>query len=309
MKGIFTRRGFMRASLGLAGAASQSPAFRFAGEAPPPAEKARIKKGIRVNMLPAELSYRDRFRMAREVGFEQVEPFSTPDEREAEEIKKAADAAGIEIGSVANRTNWNYPLSSGDPAVVEKGIEGMKTSLRVAKLWGAEAVLLVPGSVTPQTSYREAWTRSQTHIRRLIPLAAELGVTIAIEEVWNNFLLSPLEFATYIDQFQSPYVKAYFDVGNAMLYGYPQDWIRTLGSRIVKIHIKDFKTYELVDMGEESPEIYQVVNLGEGSVDWAEVRRALAAIGYKGTVTVELSAHGEAYLRDVSKRVDKLLIS
>ncbi len=309
MKGGFTRREFMRTSLGLACAVSQSPASGSPGKTPSPAGRARPKKGIRINMLPEKLSYQDRFKMARDAGFEQVEPFSTPDEGKAEEIKRAAEAAGIEIGSVANRTNWDYPLTSGDPAVVEKGLGGMRTSLRVAKLWGAEAVLLVPGSVTPQTSYQEAWTRSQAQIRRLIPIAAELGVAIAIEEVWNNFLLSPLEFAAYIDQLQSPWVKAYFDVGNAMLYGYPQDWIRTLGNRMVRLHIKDFKAYELVDVGEESPEIYQVVNLGEGSVDWAEVRKALAEVGYTGPLTVELSAHDEAYLRDVSKRVDKLLIS
>ena len=309
MEGALTRREFIGAFLGAVYARSQSPDPRSPEQAQPATGKKRRKKGLRINMLPKELSYRDRFKIARDAGFDQVEPFSTTDQREAQEIKEAAVAAGIEIGSVANRTNWDYPLTSGDPAVVEKGIEGMKTSLRVAKLWGAEAVLLVPGAVTPQTSYREAWTRSQAQIRRLIPVAAELGVTIALEEVWNDFLLSPLEFATYIDQLQSTYVRAYFDVGNAMLYGYPQDWIRTLGSRIVKMHIKDFKTLELADVGEESPELYQIVNLGEGSVDWAEVRKALAAVGYSGTLTVELSAHSEAYLRDVGRRVDKLLLS
>jgi hexulose-6-phosphate isomerase len=115
--------------------------------------------------------------------------------------------------------HWEYPLSSSDPAVVEKSLDGMRTSLRNAKLWGAEAVLLVPAVVNPQTTYREAWTRSQKQIRKLIPLAEELKVIIAVEEVWNKFLLSPIEFPRYVDEFQSPWVKAYFDVGNVVLYG------------------------------------------------------------------------------------------
>ncbi len=175
----------------------------------------------------------------------------------------------------------------------------MRTSLHNAKLWGADAVLLVPAVVNPQTSYHDAWTRSQAQIRKLIPLAAELGVTIAVEEVWNKFLLSPLEFVRYIDEFKSPWVQAWFDVGNVVLYGYPQDWIRTLGKRIVKVHLKDFK---------REHECYKWVNLGEGDVDWAEVRKAFQEIGYAGSATTELEAGDEAYLRDVSRRVDRLLL-
>ena len=120
----------------------------------------------------------------------------------------------------------------------------METSLRNAHFWGADTVLLVPAVVNPQTSYHDAWTRSQEQIRKLIPMAQELKVIIGIEEVWNKFLLSPIEFARYVDEFQSPWIRAYFDVGNVVIYGYPQDWIRTLGKRIVKLHIKDFKFAE-----------------------------------------------------------------
>jgi hexulose-6-phosphate isomerase len=180
----------------------------------------------------------------------------------------------------------------------------MKTSLHNAKLWGANAVLLVPAVVNAKTRYNDAWQRSQQHIRELIPLAQELKVVIAVEEVWNKFLLSPREFAHYVDQFQSPWVKAYLDVGNMVLFGYPQDWIRTLGKRIVKVHLKDFK------MGKGwSPVTAQFVNLGEGDVDWPEVRKALTEVGYSGTVTAELDEGDLAYLTDVSKRIDRLLIS
>jgi hexulose-6-phosphate isomerase len=151
----------------------------------------------------------------------------------------------------------------------------------------------------PKTSYRDAWTRSQREIRKLLPLAEELKVVIAMEEVWNRFLLSPLEMASYIDEFQSPWVKAWFDVGNVVLYGYPQDWIRTLGPRIVKVHLKDFK---------RNKDSYAWVNLGEGDIDWPAVREAFAAIHYTGSATVELPAGDEGYLRDVSRRVDRLLL-
>jgi L-ribulose-5-phosphate 3-epimerase len=159
--------------------------------------------------------------------------------------------------------------------------------------------LLVPGVVNPQTSYREAWTRSQKQIRKLIPLAERLQVVIAIEEVWNKFLLSPLEMAHYLDEFDSPWVQSWFDVGNVVLYGYPQDWIRTLGHRINRLHVKDFKM---------NRNCYEWVNIGEGAVDWPAVRQALAAIGYQGSATCELPAGDEAYLRDVSHRVDQYVL-
>jgi hexulose-6-phosphate isomerase len=237
--------------------------------------------------------------MARDAGFEVVQAPTTPDERAAEEIKNAADGASLRIDSVMNMDHWKYPLSSSDPEVVEKSLSGMRTSLHNAKLWGADAVLLVPAVVNAQTSYRDAWTRSQTQIRKLLSLAEELKIVIAIEEVWNKFLLSPLEMANYVDEFQSPWVKAWFDVGNVMFYGYPQDWIRTLGKRIVKVHLKDFKRKEGG---------YAWVNLGDGDVDWPAVRQAFAEIGYVGSATVELDAGDEPYLRDVSRRVDRLVL-
>lgn len=258
-----------------------------------------IKKGLVFNMLPTTLSVADRYKLARDTGFEVVQAMTEPDQSKAEEIKKAADAANLRIDSVMNMDHWKYPLSSGDPAVVEKSLAGMRTSLHNAKLWGAGTVLLVPAVVNPQTSYREAWTRSQTEIRKLLPLAEELKIVIAIEEVWNKFLLSPLEMAKYIAEFQSPWVKAWFDVGNVVFYGYPQDWIRTLGKTIVDVHLKDFKRKD---------DGYAWVNLGDGDIDWPAVRQAFADIAYSGSVIVELHAGDQAYLRDVSRRVDLLLL-
>jgi hexulose-6-phosphate isomerase len=257
-----------------------------------------VAKAVYIGMLPKTLSYAGRFKLARDTGFDQVECETTSSQKEVEEIKRAAELAGIRIHSVMNQAHWRYPLSSSDPAEVAKSIEGMETSLRNASFWGADTVLLVPAVVNPGTRYRDAWTRSQQQIRALLPLAQELKVIIALENVWNKFLLSPLEFARYLDDFASPWVRAYFDVGNILLYGYPQDWIRTLGKRIVKLHLKDFRMVNST---------YEWVALREGNIDWPEVYRALSEIGYSGTATCELPAGDEAYLREVSRRVDLIL--
>jgi hexulose-6-phosphate isomerase len=281
---------------GLADFLRASPAPR-GPLAPPPT--LPIKKGVLLDMLPAKLSYAHRMKMARDVGFEVMQAPTTPDQHLAEEIKKAADGANLRIDSVMNMDHWKYPLSSSEPAVVEKSLAGMRASLNNAKLWGSDAVLLVPAVVNSETSYRDAWSRSQKEIRKLLPLAEELKIVIAIEEVWNKFLLSPLEMATYIGEFQSPWIQAWFDVGNVVLYGYPQDWIRTLGKSIVKVHLKDFKRQQ---------DGYEWVNLGDGDVDWEAVREAFREIGYTGSATVELQGGDEAYLRDVSRRVDRLVL-
>ena len=257
-----------------------------------------IRKAVLLSMLPSSMSYLDRFRLAVDCGFQQIECPTMPDQGQAEEVKKASQASGLRIHSVMNQAHWKFPLSSSDPAVVAESVRGMETSLQNARLWGADTVLLVPAVVNPQTRYQEAWTRSQQQIRKLIPLAAELKVVIAVEEVWNKFLLSPLEFARYVDEFDSPWVRAYFDVGNVVINGYPQDWIRTLGKRIVKLHIKDFKFEKRVA---------QFVDLREGEVDWPAVHQALLDIGYQGSATVELRGGDEAYLREVSRRFDLIL--
>lgn len=301
MNGSSSRREFLQTTaVALGGLALGEPSKNSKTHSAPAVKKHHaIQKGLVLNMLPKELSYADRFKMARDVGFEVVQAMTTPNQAEAEEILKAAEGAKIKIDSVMNMDHWKYPLSSSDPEVVQKSVEGMVASLHNAKLWGADAVLLVPAVVNAQTPYRDAWTRSVRQIRGLLSTAAELKVSIDIEEVWNKFLLSPLEFAKYVDEFKSPWVRAWFDVGNVVLFGYPQDWIRTLGKRIDKIHLKDFKRQE---------NGYEWVNLGDGDVDWAEVRKALKEIGFSGSATVELDAGDEAYLRDVSKRVDRLLL-
>ena len=272
--------------------------------APLAASELPIHKAVEYSMLPEKATIPERFQMARDAGFERVECPTTPNQAEADAMKKAAEKAGIKIHSVMNMAHWKYPLSSPDPAIVKKSLDGARASLRNAHFWGADTVLIVPAVVDPKTSYRDAYTRSQKSIRQLLPLAQELRVIIAIEEVWNKFLLSPIEFAHYIDEFQTPWVRAYFDVGNVKLYGYPQDWIRTLGNRIVKLHIKDFSFRR--DPGKERL-VADFAPLLEGDIDWPDVYLALKEIGFHGTATTELPPGDEAYLKEVYKRLTMIL--
>jgi L-ribulose-5-phosphate 3-epimerase len=274
-----------------------------AGQAPasPPGAGGRIRKSVLISMLPKALPYAERFAMARSAGFEAIEMQTIAAPEEAAEIREAATKTGLRIHSVMNMDHWRLPLSSADADVVTRSVKGMETSLRNAALWGADTVLLVPAVVDATTSYRQAYERSQRVIReRLLPMANDLKVTIAVEEVWNKFLLSPIEFARYVDEFDSPRLKAYFDVGNVVIYAFPQDWIRTLGPRIVKVHLKDFNF-------DRSNGRFTWKGIGEGDIDWPEVRRALGEVGYAGYVTTEVNGGDAAYLKDVADRVDRFL--
>jgi hexulose-6-phosphate isomerase len=285
------RRRFLEGTM-LAGGALLAGAHETHAKVPdPPKLKKAVVLGM-LNKLPAD----DRLKMARDLGFEGIEAYTTEDPKAVERLRAAADKAGIAIHSVMNSNHWDNPLSSDDPKKIAAGLQGMETSLRNAKAFGADTVLLVPAVVKGEVTHEQAWERSRTHIPKLIPLAAELGIVIAIENVWNNFLLKSDEFVRYVDEFKSPSVRAYFDVGNIVRYGEPQDWIRALGKRIVKIHVKDFdKTAS------------KFVPLREGSVDWPAVHAALSEVGYSGWVTAELSGGDEAYLREVSARMDKIV--
>lgn len=268
------------------------------------AARLPIRKGILLGMLPRQMSMLERFQLAKECGFQSVEGQTMASAQDAEAVKAASEATGLPVHSVMNSDHWRYPLSSSNPADVEKSLEGMRTSMRNAKLWGAETVLLVPAVVNAEVGYQQAWDRSVAAIRKLLPLAEEFKVVIAIENVWNKFLLSPIEFAHYVDHFKSPYVKAYFDVGNIWLYGYSHDWIRTLGPRIVKVHFKDFSFRQDPTIKKR---VVEFVPLREGDLDWKAIHKALADIGYRGDATVELPGGGAEHLKEISRRVDLIL--
>ncbi len=165
------------------------------------------------------------------------------------------------------------------------------------KAYGGTTVLVVPAVVNRKVGYRDAYKRSQKNIRELIPDAQSHGIKIAIEEVWNKFLLSPVEFARYIDEFESPWVGAYFDVGNVVEFGYPEEWIRELGKRILKVHIKEYAKPKRFDY-----------RLGEGKeIDWEAVRSAFEDVGYTGWITAEVGYGDVESMKDVVRRMKELL--
>jgi len=240
-----------------------------------------LKKGIMWGSNGVGKSIMDKFVSAKKAGFDGIEPMSHFDRNE---VLKARDATGLPIPSVCGQYHWKYLLSDPDPKVRQDGVEALKVSLEDAKAYGADTVLLVPGRVTETVTYDECWNRSVEEIKKALPLAEKLSVNIAIENVWNGFLLSPMEAANYVDQFHSPFVKFYFDCGNILTYGWPEQWIKILGSRIAKVHIKEYSR-EIADKQGRSAGFN--VKLREGNVNWHAVIKALGDIGYNGWTTIE----------------------
>jgi len=286
---MIDRRTFLK-STGTALAASFASGFSVssAAEGTGPWKKAFMLGFSQGPILPE-------FELLKAAGFQGVELLS-PNKLDRDEVLRARDKTGLIIHGVSGSRHWQDTLSDPDPAVVERGLAAIRKELEDCKAYGGTTVLVVPAVVNKQVSYREAYKRSQENIRKLLPDAERHGIKLAIEEVWNKFLLSPVEFARYIDEFESPWVGAYFDVGNVVEYGYPQEWIRELGKRILKIHIKEYKKEKRFSY-----------HLGEGEIDWAEVRQALLDVGYQGWITAEVPKGDLEALKDVTRRMDHLL--
>ena len=258
-----------------------------------------MKKGICIGSLPGN-STEARFKLAKKAGFGGVEIGTLGNDNDRLQTKEIAAQHELEVISVMNSKHWSYPLSDADDEVRAESRSGMLDSITTAKAVGAETVLLVPAVVSDKTSYEDAYQRSQAEIRKLIPDAKEQNITIAIENVWNKFLLSPIEFCRYIDEFDSETITAYFDVGNIVLYGYPQHWIRSLGNRIAKVHIKGFNA-------NESRFTYLIEDC---TIDWNAVMSALAEIGYDDYMTAELPVdkdNPEGRVYSISDDMDRII--
>jgi L-ribulose-5-phosphate 3-epimerase len=193
----------------------------------------------------------------------------------AETLREAADEVGLTIHSVHCWANYTYPLSSGDEAELCLGIKATIAALEAGRTLGAETMLLIPGTVCDGTTYREAHDRSQEVIQReILPVAQECGIVLAIENVWNGFLLGAIEYANYVKGFSSPSVSACFDVGN-VIFGRPEGWIEVLGDHITSLHLKDFRF-------EKERSRFGLAKIGEGDIDWGKVRAALERIDFSG---------------------------
>ncbi len=288
MQKQMNRRSFLGTALA-AGAATAAASRHVAAQQP---DYPALHNAIQLGKLPKELPDAEKFKLARECGFEGVEAYPMADLDAAKRQGDLAREAGVPVHCITYG-GWGAPMSSPDPEVIQKGHAEIENALRTAKAMGADTMLLVPAKVTPEVRYIEAWENSQKNIRPMLPLAEELGVVIAVEVVWNKFLLSPLEFAQYVDEFDSPWLQGYFDIGNVVLFGYPQDWIRTVGKRIRRVHVKDFirKSYEWCNLPYE------------GDVDWPEVRKALAETGYTGWLTEEFRGGDKDWLKECARRM------
>ena len=242
-----------------------------------------LKKGIMWGNIGVGQTIMEKFQAAKDAGFDGVEVISHLDRVE---VLKARDATGLIIPSVCGAMHWKFPLSDPDPAIREQGLAALKLSLEDADAYGADTVLLVPGRVNETVSYDDCWNRTVEELKKAIPVAINLKVKIALENVWNNFLISPMEAASFIDQFKTPYVGAYFDCGNVLVYGWPEQWIKILGRRLAKVHIKEFSR-KIADKQGRSAGFD--VKLQEGDVNWSAVMKALDDIGYSGWTTIEQS--------------------
>ncbi len=261
----------------------------------------RLKKAIMFGTVGVKGSVLERFRAVKEAGFEGVEPNGGMDQ---DEVVRALEATGLQAASVCCHTHWAKPLSDPAPSNRALGLEGLRQSIRDAHRYGAGSVLLVPAVVNEKVSYAAAWDRSVEEIRKAIPLAEELGVTISIENVWNNFLLSPLEAARYVDEFKSPRVGWHFDIGNVVHYGWPEQWIRILGKRIQRLHLKEYSREKSDKEGR-----WAGFNVGfhKGSNDWPAILNALADIGYSGWGIAEQGGGGSLEgLKMLSSDIDRI---
>jgi len=293
------RREFLKAGSAALALATIAPAVSAADEKP--ASKRNLKKAIMWATVGLKGSTLEKMRAIKDAGFEGVEMMSHLDQ---DEVLRARDETGLVVPSVCGAKHWDKPLTDPDPAVRGEGLAALKQSLRDAKRYGATSVLLVPGKVTRDISYPDAWKRSQEEIRKALPLAEELGVKIAIENVWNQFLLSPLEAASYVDEFKSPMVGWHFDVGNVVNYGWPDQWVRVLGKRILKLHIKEYSRSRRDNEG-----LWKgfSVPLMEGDSDWAAVMKAIDEIGYSGWGIAEQGgADSPDGLKEIALRMDKI---
>jgi L-ribulose-5-phosphate 3-epimerase len=284
-------------------AASALAATSFA-QTPPAPRKRPLKKAVNLGMAKGGTTL-ERFQMIRDAGFDGVE-LNRPDAVPLDEILKAREATGLEIAGVICSTHWGKPLTHQDPAVREQGLRGLKLALQESGELGCTRLLLVPGVVSREVSYAEAYTRSQAAIREVIPLAEKAKCIIAIENVWNQFLLSPLECARFVDELASPWVAWHFDIGNVVTFGWPEQWVRILGKRIVNLHIKE---YSRKKRDAEGPGKGFNVELGEGDVGWPDVMRAIDEIGYAGYGILEVPGGDAARLKFLAERTDQLLAS
>jgi L-ribulose-5-phosphate 3-epimerase len=262
----------------------------------------KLKKSLKFDMVKENLSLLDKFKLLKDLGFDGVE-LETPNTLPMKEVLQARDKTGLEIPGVVCGATWKAQLSHRDPAIREKGVNMVKQSLNDCKQYGGTTVLVIPGVVSEETSYHDAYARSQAEIKKLFPEVEKTGIKIAFENVWNNFLLSPLECARFVDEINHPMIAWYFDVGNVVRYGWPEHWIEVLDKRILKLDVKEYSRKKHFEEGAWKG---FDVELMEGDCNWPAVNAALRKIGYSGWASAEVPGGDRTRLLTISQKMDAI---
>ncbi len=297
------RRRFLQLSAAAIALAGFAPGV-LAAEATP-ARKVALRKAIMWGTVGVKGSTLEKMRLVKEAGFEGVEPNGGMDQ---DEVVKGLEETGLIAASVCCHTHWAKTLSDPNPAVRASGLDGLRISLRDAKRYKAGSVLLVPGVVNNQATYEQCWERSIAEIRKVIPLAEELGVVIAIENVWNGFITKEGEALRYLEEINSPWVKWHFDIGNIIYYGEPIDWIKKLGKRISRLHIKEYSRDLAMKKGRGAGFGAKFL---DGANNWPGIMKALDEVGYDGVWGIAEQGGGGSPegLKDLADRMDKMFAS
>ncbi|WP_313259244.1 sugar phosphate isomerase/epimerase family protein [Sphingobacterium sp.] len=270
------------------------------------ANSLQIKKGLGYWMIKEDLSLLDKFKLVKDLGFDGIE-FNSPLDIPLKDLLEARDKTGIEVPSTVNKDHWGKPISDPDPAVRQFTIDSMAKSLEHTKELGGDTVLLVPGVVSDTVSYKTAYGNAMDSIRKMIPHAEKTGVKIALENVWNNFILSPIEAKDFLDKIDHPLVGWYFDLGNILRYGWPDHWLEVLGDKVFKLHVKE---YSKKIMNEEGLGKGFNVELTQGDVNWSQVMKTIKDINYKGQyMTLEVNGGDRTVLKKLSEQLDTIIKS
>ncbi len=280
----------------------------FAADESTGEHRGTIYKSVKFGMFGEKISIKEKFQILKDLGYDGVE-MNSPGGADKKKARAASTEVGLPIHGVVDSIHWGTRLSDPSEEVRAKGLAGLKTAIEETSFLGGSAVLLVPGAVRnpERENHQHVWDRSIVEIRKALPLASRLGIHILIENVWNGFCYDPngpdnqtaKQLARYIDEIDSPWVGVYFDIGNHQRFGKPAEWIRTLGRRIVKLDVKDWKKSDRPSGS--------WTKIGDGDVDWADVRRALKDIRFSGWSTAEVGGGDRNRMKEIAGRMDRAL--